>query len=438
MRRIFLTFSIILLSFTASYAQNISPDITGLTLEECLILSLNNHHSLRKTKASAKDIEAQIESLRAAARVKVTLTGSARYNGDYDYFSDNYHNESITLNATKLIYDNSRNKIQRQIKSENLKASHETHRNTMITVTAETKRKYYDVVLKFLDRDLQQERVKNLEEHLKSAQGLYDVGNSPYIDVTKAQADLSSARVSLLKANSDILLAQEALKVAMGTEINGPFSIAVPRELLLPSLPKNFDSLVDVALSDRPDFRKLMHDITAGELTIKDVARANSPTVTAQASTSLSNTQHRTTDTNYYAGVNVNVPVVDGGETKAAIERARLQLEQVYADVDALRRNITYGVMSAALSLLNAKDRARAAEEAVKYSEENLELANGRYNVGVGNSVEVSDAVSSLAESKHTYYQAIYDAQTARANLDEALGHFPQEIEGRTEIWQEP
>ena len=438
MRRIFLTFSIILLSFTASYAQNISPDISGLTLEECLILSLNNHHSLRKTKASAKDIEAQIESLRAAARVKVTLTGSARYNGDYDYFSDNYHNESITLNATKLIYDNSRNKIQRQIKSENLKASHETHRNTMITVTAETKRKYYDVVLKFLDRDLQQERVKNLEEHLKSAQGLYDVGNSPYIDVTKAQADLSSARVSLLKANSDILLAQEALKVAMGTEINGPFSIAVPRELLLPSLPKNFDSLVDVALSDRPDFRKLMHDITAGELTIKDAARANSPTVTAQASTSLSNTQHRTTDTNYYAGVNVNVPVVDGGETKAAIERARLQLEQVYADVDALRRNITYGVMSAALSLLNAKDRARAAEEAVKYSEENLELANGRYNVGVGNSVEVSDAVSSLAESKHTYYQAIYDAQTARANLDEALGHFPQEIEGRTEIWQEP
>lgn len=438
MRRIFLTFSIILLSFTASYAQNISPDISGLTLEECLILSLNNHHSLRKTKASAKDIEAQIESLRAAARVKVTLTGSARYNGDYDYFSDNYHNESITLNATKLIYDNSRNKIQRQIKSENLKASHETHRNTMITVTAETKRKYYDVVLKFLDRDLQQERVKNLEEHLKSAQGLYDVGNSPYIDVTKAQADLSSARVSLLKANSDILLAQEALKVAMGTEINGPFSIAVPRELLLPSLPKNFDSLVDVALSDRPDFRKLMHDITAGELTIKDVARANSPTVTAQASTSLSNTQHRTTDTNYYAGVNMNVPVVDGGETKAAIERARLQLEQVYADVDALRRNITYGVMSAALSLLNAKDRAMAAQEAVKHSEENLELANGRYNVGVGNSVEVSDAVSSLAESKHTYYQAIYDAQTARANLDEALGHFPQEIEGRTEIWQEP
>ena len=437
MRGIFLTLTLILLSFTASYAQNISPDISGLSLEECLILSLNNHPSLRKTKASAKDIEAQIESLRAAKRVKVTLTGTARYNGDYDYFSNNYHNESITLSATQLIYDNSRNKIQHQIKSENLKASRETHQRTMTTVTAEAKRKYYDLVLKFLDRDLQQERVNNLEEHLTRAQGLYDVGNSPYIDVTKAQSDLSSARVSLLKANNDILLAQEALKVAMGTEIHSTFNIAVPKELLLPSLPENFASLVDVALSDRPDFRKLMHDITAGELTIKDTARANSPTVTGQANTSLSNRQHGTTDTNYYAGVNVNVPVVDGGETKANITRARIQLEQVYADVDALRQSITYGVMSAALSLINAKDRAIAAEEAVKYSEENLELANGRYSVGVGNSVEVSDAVSALADSKHTYYQAIYDAQTARADLDEALGHFPQEIEGRQELWQE-
>ena len=437
MGRMFLTLSILFLTFTASCAQNISTDISGLSLEECLILSLNNHPSLRKTKASAKDIEAQIESLRAATRVKVSLTGSVRYNGDYDYFSDNYHNESITLNATKLIYDNSRNKIQRQIKSENLKASHETHRNTMITVTAEAKRKYYDLVLKFFDRDLQQERVNNLEDHLKRAQGLYDVGSSPYIDVTKAQSDLSSARVSLLKANNDILLAQEALKVAMGTELQSPFNIAVPRELLMPSLPENFDSLVDVALADRPDFRKLMHDITAGELTIKDAAREISPTVTGQASTSLSNRQHGTTDTNYYAGVSVNVPIVDGGETKAGITRARLQLEQVYADADSLRNNITYGVMSAALSLLNAKDRARAAEEAVKYSEENLELANGRYSVGVGNSVEVSDAVSALADSKHTYYTAIYDAQTARANLDEALGHFPQEIEGRQELWQE-
>ncbi|MBQ7193659.1 MAG: hypothetical protein IJR98_04745, partial [Synergistaceae bacterium] len=69
-------------------------------------------------------------------------------------------------------------------------------------------------------------------------------------------------------------------------------------------------------------------------------------------------------------------------------------------------------------------------------SEENLELSQGRYNVGVGNSIEVSDAVSALATAKHTYYPALHDAQTAKTDLDEALGHFPQEIEGREELWE--
>ena len=436
MRRIFLTLTFILMLCPPIHSQEISRDISGLSLEECLMLSLTTHPSLRKTKAATQDMAAQLESLRAATRVKVSITGSVRYDGNMEYFDDRYHSESINLTASKLLYDNSRNKIQRQIRSESLLGSQETHRSTMISVAAEAKRKYYDLVLKFLDRDLQREKVSNLEEHLKSAQGLYEVGNSPYIDVTKAQADLSSARVSLLKAESDILLAQEALKVAMGTDIHSPFNIALSAELLMPKLPEDMAGLVSKALEDRPDFRKALHDIKAGELTVKDAARANSPTITGQAGSSFSNREGSSSTTDYYVGVSVNVPVVDGGETKAGIERAIAQLEQTNADADTLRQNITYAVMSAALSLLNANDRARAAEETVKYSEENLELSQGRYNVGVGNQIEVSDAVSALAEAKHTYYQALYDAQTARANLDEALGHFPPEIEGRQELWQ--
>ena len=66
----------------------------------------------------------------------------------------------------------------------------------------------------------------------------------------------------------------------------------------------------------------------------------------------------------------------------------------------------------------------------MKYAEENLQLAQGRYEVGVGDPLELSDAVSALASSRYTYYQALYDAQTARANLDEALGHLPPELDG--------
>ena len=436
MRRIFLTLSLSLLLCTSSQAQDISQDISGLSLEECLILSLNNHPSLRKAKASTQDIAAQLEALRAATKVKVTLTGSARYNGDFEYWDSRYHNESLTLNASKLLYDNSRNRLQRQIRNESLMGSRETERNTQVTVAANAKKAYYDLVLKFLNRDVENEKLRNLEEHLKNAQGLYDVGNSAYIDVTKAQADVSSAKVSLLKAENDILLSQEALRVAMGTDINGPFNIALSTELLLPQPPDNISSLINIAMEDRPDFRKLMHDVKAAELTIKDTARANSPTVTGSASTSVSHREGSSATNDYYVGVSVNVPVVDGGEVKANVKSARAKLEQTNADVETLRQSITYAVRSAALSLMNATDRVKSSEESVKYSEENLTLAQGRYEVGVGNPIEVSDAVSALSTARYTYYQALYDAQTARADLDEALGHLPPEIEGREDLWE--
>ena len=432
MRKFLFSLLIIIFSSSISYSQDING-ISGLSLEECLTLALLNHPSITKSKASTKDIAAQLEALRANNRITLSITGSARYNGTYDYWDDKYHSETISITANKLLYDNGRNKLQQAIRNESLLGSIETQKQTAVTVTANAKRAYYDLVLKFLNRDVEQEKVNNLEEHLRNAEGFYEVGNSAFIEVTKAQSDLASARVSLLKAESDILISQEALRVAMGTDINGPFNILLSTELLLPQSAENIDELIDTALTDRPDYKKLMHDVKGSELSIKNAARATSPTITGSAGSSLSWREGSNSTNDYNIGVNVNIPVVDGGAMKASVESAKAQLEQVNADVESLRQQLTYSVRSAALSLTNAIDRVKSAELSVKYSEENLQLAQGRYEVGVGDPLELSDAVSTLASSRYTYYQALYDAQTARTNLDEALGHLPPELEEVTE-----
>lgn len=423
---------LLLLLASNAYAQ----DISGLSLEECLTLALINHPSLTKSKASTKDIAAQLEALRANDRWKLTLTGGVNYDGSYQAWDDRYHSESLKLSATKLLYDNGRNRLAKEIRSESLLGAQESERNTRVTVAANAKRAYYDLVLKFLNRDVEREKVNNLEEHLKSAEGLYDVGNVSFIEVTKAQADVASARVSLLKAENDILLSQEALRVAMGTDIAGPFDILLSTELLLPQPADETSALIAAALNDRPDYRKLQHDIKGQELSITHTARANSPTVNGSISSSWSNREGGSHTEDYGAGVSVTVPVIDGGEVKANVASARAQLESVNADAESLRQNITYSVRSAALSLSNATDRVKSSEVSVKYAEENLELAKGRYEVGVGDPLELSDAVSTLASSRYAYYQALYDAQTARADLDEALGHLPPEIDGRIQDWE--
>ena len=435
MQRLLLLITAMILSLspcTASYSQ----DISGLSLEECLTLALLNHPSLTRAKASTKNIAAQLDALRAKDRVTVSLTGSIRQNGTYDRWDDKSHTENISLTASKLLYDTGRSRLQQEITGESLKGSRESERNTMVTVAANAKRAYYDLVLKMLNRDVEREKLNNLEQHLNTAKGLYEVGNSAFIEVTKAQADTASARVSLLKAENDILVSQEALRVAMGTDISGPFNVALSTELLLPQPAEDMNTLIAQALADRPDYKKLMHDVRGGELAIKNAARAKSPSITGSAGSSLSHTEGRDSTNEYNIGISVNIPVVDGGAMQAGIAQARAQLEQTNADVESLKQNITYSVRSAALSLANATDRVKSSEASVKYAEENLSLAQGRYEVGVGDPLELSDAVSALASSRYTYYQALYDAQTARANLDEALGHLPPELDGGTQEWQ--
>ena len=417
----------LLLCAGACAAEN-KGENTALSLEECLTLALENHPSLRGAKGATRAAEAALEQVKVNNRLTVTATGGVNYDGDYEDWDDRYHSESARVTASKLLYDTGRNRIQKEMQAETVKGNRENERKTRVSVAAGAKRAYYTLVLKILNRDVEREKVNNLEEHLKTARGLYEVGNSPFIDVTKAEADVASARTSLLKAENDIQISQEALWVAMGVEESGPVTLALSTRLLLPQVETGMESLLTTALEDRPDYRQVLHTVRARELGITNAARTSSPTITGQLSSSFSDRESSSSSENYAVGLSLNIPIVDGGAKAAALEAARAQWDQATAERDNLRQQVAYGVRSAALSLSNAAERARSAEASVRYAEENLELARGRYEVGVGDPLELSDAVISLANARFTYYQALYDAQTARADLDEAMGHLPPEL----------
>lgn len=428
MRR-FIFFSLILAFIVSSCRFSYSQtDIEGLTLEECITLALSNHPSLRSAKSSTKDFIAQLESIRASNRVKVNLTGSITHSGTYERWDDRNNAASLRLEATKTLYDTGRNRLRTEMAEENVKGSLETERQTQIQVAANAKRAYYDLVLRFLNRDVEREKLRNSEEQLKNAQGMYEVGNSPFVDVTKAQADVASAKVSLMKAENDILVYQEALRVAMGTDIHGPFNIALSTELILPSPADDVNVLISRAFEDRPDYLKLQHDRRNAELAITDAARTNSPTITGSAGTSLSNSEKANASESYSFGVSMTIPIEDGGVMRASIKSKRATLERTEASIESLRQSLTYEIRKAVLELTNAIDVVKSSEISVQYAEESLALERGRYEVGVGDPLSVSDAVSKLATARYTYYQALHDAQKARADLDEALGHFPPEI----------
>ena len=77
-------------------------------------------------------------------------------------------------------------------------------------------------------------------------------------------------------------------------------------------------------------------------------------------------------------------------------------------------------------------------EELVDRAKENYELASGRYKVGYGNVIELKDAQVALSDAKKMYYQTIYEYNSARANLERAIGQTIKSDEGKKiEIFEE-
>ncbi|MBR1486697.1 MAG: TolC family protein, partial [Synergistaceae bacterium] len=289
MKKFFLV--LLLLTFSASSAfglENESQDVKALSLQDCLTIALTNHPSLKKSKGAIKAAEAAINQTKSTNRVKVSATARTGLNGDYQFWDDRYHSGSLSLTISKILYDTNVNKLNIQIGNENLYGVQESERQTQLDVAANAKKAYYDLVLKILARDVEKEKLKNLEQHLITARGIYEVGNSSYIDVTKAEADYASAEVSLLKAENDILLSQEALKIAMGINSNENFDLALSTNLLLPRKSGEVSDLLKIAIKDRPDYKKLQHTLNADELNIKVAARSNSPTITGSVGSDLS------------------------------------------------------------------------------------------------------------------------------------------------------
>ena len=124
----------------------------------------------------------------------------------------------------------------------------------------------------------------------------------------------------------------------------------------------------------------------------------------------------------FRSGISLEFPLYDGGLTKAKVRQARGELEKSQANLESLRQDVVLEVEQAYSELRNSEEAIGAAEKIVEQAKENLDLANGRYEVGVGSPVEVTDATENYMDAQKDYYGSLYDYRLALAALEKAIG----------------
>jgi outer membrane protein TolC len=184
------------------------------------------------------------------------------------------------------------------------------------------------------------------------------------------------------------------------------------------------DALTDVALRQRTELMELRLQETSAVDLVKAARGAYLPALTLNAGPSWAAGSLADLTPNLTFTVAIGYPtsgmspLAVHGQVREAEGNVAITRAQVRAERDAIRQDVVGGHAQ----LAAAREELLAAVTAVKTAARQRELAEGRYQNGVGNVIELEDALLTDVNARFQLVQARLDIATARARLQHALG----------------
>jgi outer membrane protein len=124
----------------------------------------------------------------------------------------------------------------------------------------------------------------------------------------------------------------------------------------------------------------------------------------------------------FRASVQISLPIFDGFTRNLQVAQARAQEDDLAESVRAQNLLVATNVSSRYLGVQSAWQTIQVQEQSRQSAREQMRLAQDRYRLGAGSSLEVSDATNNLARAEGDYVTAVYEYHKAIAALEFAVG----------------
>jgi len=304
-----------------------------------------------------------------------------------------------------------------QASAEALVADEQTQHDTVVFNVQQA---YFALLAAYRLRDVAEETVAQNQKHLDLAQGRFDVGLAPRIDVTTAQVQLAQAELNRVTARNNVSLGRETLRNAIG--LMGPLDFDIVDSLERARIEVGDEEALDQAYANRPELRSLAAQMRAEAERIKAIEKDYLPKVTGSGSYTWSGSQYPLQQS-WNFGAAVNLSLFNGGLTTAQVGEAKANLDNLRATEEATRQNVTLEVRTALLNLRQQAESIVVADKGLQQARENLALAEGRYKTGVGNIIELTDAQVALVSAEASRVQALVGYRTALATLERSTAY---------------
>src|SRR5262245_42469448 len=311
-------------------------------------------------------------------------------------------------------------------------------RATITNTLSNVRNAYWDYVFAVQAVEVAQQSLDLATKLVQDNQTRVEVGTMAPIDVVQAQSEQATRRQNLVTAQSTKRTTELALKRLIVAGTQDPNWNAEIKPIDLPDFrpePIDIEAAVRRALSERTDLVIAQKNVQGNDVTLKflrdqlkpqvdlqttyglagiggpylqrDLTQLGSPFVTVPGGiTDAFGSLFRNAYPRWTVALNMSYPIGLSSQ-EASVARARVQQNQVQAQVKQIELQVATDVTNAAISVQNNGEAVQAAQAARELAEKKLEAEQSKFEVGMSTNYFVVQAQRDLNDARNSELRQI-------------------------------
>jgi outer membrane protein len=406
-------------------------------LQTCLDYATKNNIQLNLLRLSEKSAEQNYLLSRAARQpnltgtVPITYTHSKNANPVVGGFqTQSSFAQSYSLGSSMVLYNGGY--INQDIRQKNLEIQQANLSvlQSINSITLEIVQDYLAILLAKENVVYIQDLVNTSIAQVDQGKKEYDAGSIAKNAYIELQAQLATDRYNLVTAQSAVRQNKLLLKQLLQLPYQDSFDVVNPDTILSKEAVPNLDTVVGIALRDRPEIKSGQIGIDVSRYDLSKAKTGYLPILTASAelSTGYSNNSTddytRQLDNNFFqqVGLNLSIPIFTKRSVKTAVEQAKIEVEESKLNLLNTQTVLAQAIEQAYINVVNAQGQYDAAVEELRANQETFRIAGEQLKVGASNIVDYLQQKTLYTQAFQAYVQAKYNAALSIKIYDFYMG----------------
>lgn len=438
MKKVIPVFVLIVIFVGSGFAQQ----VTRLTLDECVELALKNNPQIMQAEfwyeMAGKDVAISRSNLlpRASANLSYnhsTLGPSSAFRIDprtgipVPLQPDEVKSwsSSAGASASQTIFDAGVFHGYSQRKNQQKSAGYSLE-ETKQAIIFYVKQRYYNLLKQQKLLEVQQKSLESAAESKKLADVMFEVGKVPKSDVLQAVVQKNEAELAVIEAENLLSIAGSSLSHVLGFNVDK--IIDVEDELDIVDIDVTYEQASELSMLHHPTLLRGNYDLKASENLIGMSVSSFLPSLVGYAGYSWRHEKFSEisnmfeTDYNWYAGVQLSIPIFEGFSRVANVSKAKLNYKYSQEIFVQAKKDIALELKESYFLAKQAMKKITVTEAGVESAEANLKLSEEKYRLGSGTMLDLTLAQASNTLAQGNYIQALYDYKLGIARLYKAMG----------------